>query len=147
MIDRAARRVTRNPLMRYLAVALVCALAGGVAGGVAAVTGATGALEVVIKAGSMALAMAVGMFACRWWWSTLDEAAREAHKWAWWWGSTYGLAVAGVGLLSLLIGTGGAGDFTGWSPADLLLAGAGGVVAVQTVGYAIAWAIWWLRRR
>lgn len=147
MIDRAARSVTRNPLMRYLAVGAVCAVAGGVAGGVSALTGTTGIIQVIIKAGLMAAAMAVAMLACRWWWSALDEAAREAHKWAWWWGSTYGLAIGGIALLTLMMATGDTALFADWLPLDLLMAGAGFVLAVQSIGYLIAWAVWWLRRR
>ncbi len=147
MIDRVARSATRNPLMRYLAVALVCAVAGLVAGGVSALTGSTGAVQIVVNAALMAAAMAVAMLACRWWWNALDEAAREAHKWAWWWGSTYGLAIGGVALLTLLTATRGAGVFDGWEPLDLLMAGAGFVVAVQSLGYLVAWAAWWLQRR
>lgn len=147
MIDRVAKSVTRNPLLRYLAVGAVCAVAGGVAGGVSALFGSVGGLQVIVKAGLMALAMAVGMLACRWWWNTLDEAAREAHKWAWWWGSTYGLAIGGVAVLTLMTTTQDAGLFAGWTPLDLLLTGAGGVVGVQCLGYGIAWAVWWLQRR
>ena len=147
MIDRVARSVTRNPLMRYLAVGVICAIAGGVAGGVSALTGSTGVVPIVVNAGLMAAAMAVAMLACRWWWNALDEAAREAHKWAWWWGSTYGLAIGGVALLTLLTATKGAGVFAGWEPLDLLMAGAGFVLAIQCTGYLVAWAAWWLQRR
>lgn len=147
MIDRVARSVTKNPLMRYLAVGAVCALAGAVAGGVSALTGATGAVQVIIKAGSMALAMAVAMLACRWWWNSIDEAAREAHKWAWWWGSTYSLAIAGVGLLTLMTTDRDGTLLAGKGADEVLMTGAGAVLIVQTVGYGIAWAVWWLRRR
>ena len=37
--------------------------------------------------------------------------------------------------------------FAGWTPMDLLLTGAFGVVGVQCAGYGIAWAVWWLQRR
>lgn len=147
MINRVARSVTRHPLMRYLAFGVVCALAGGIAGGVSAAAGVAGVPQIIIKAGSMAAAMAVAMLACRWWWNALDEAAREAHKWAWWWGSTYGLAIGGVALLTLMTATGDAALFAAWEPLDLLMAGAGFVLAVQSIGYLIAWAAWWLRRR
>ncbi|HEY1225399.1 MAG TPA: hypothetical protein VGE54_09245 [Brevundimonas sp.] len=146
MIDHVARSVTRNPLMRYLAVGAVCALAGGVAGGVSALAGTTGAVQVIVKAGTMAIAMAVAMLACRWWWNSIDEAAREAHKWAWWWGSTYGLAIAGTGLLTLLTTDRNATLFAGKGADEILLMGVGAVLIVQCAGYAVAWAIWWLRR-
>ena len=148
MIDRVARSASRNPLLRYLAVGAVCAVAGGVAGGLSAMVGGDGAVQIAIRGLAMAAAMAVGMLACRRWWNSIDEAAREAHKWAWWWGSTYGLAIAGVGLLTLMTTRGGeALILADRSPADVLITGAGAVVLVQTVGYGIAWAVWWLRRR
>ena len=147
MIERVARSASRNPLVRYIAFGVVCGLAGLVAGGVSALVGATGVAEVVIKAASTTAAMAVAMLCCRWWWNGLDEAAQEAHKWAWWWGSTYGLAFGGVVLLTLFTANQGAPALAAWGARDLLLAGAGLVVTVQCAGYAIAWAIWWWRRR
>ena len=148
MIDRVAKSVTRNPLLRYLAVGIVCAVAGGVAGGVSALSGADGVLEVIVKAGAMTAAMAVGLVVCNWWWQGLDEAAREAHKWAWWWGSTFGLAIGGVALLTLMAAGGeGGGLLADQAPVDVFMTGAFVIVGMQTAGYAIAWAFWWLQRR
>src|SRR5690606_7138164 len=33
------------------------------------------------------------------WWRGLDEAAKEAHKWAWWWGGTLGFVVGGAAVV------------------------------------------------
>lgn len=82
-------------------------------------------------------------------WRRLDEAAREAHKAAWWWGGLTGMSVAA----SILMGLQVAGDR---APLDLVLfpgvegAFASGflfVVIAQTVGYGLFWAGWWLTRR
>ena len=137
-------RVSERPLTRYLALMGVCLLAGGIAGGVSAVFGDRGPASPAIVAGVVGLAMAAGLWVCARWWRALDEAAQEAHKWAWWWGSTFGLAIAGVVLFTLVYG---APDGLVGEPGDLFLAGAALVALCQTAGYAIAWAFWWLKRR
>ena len=147
MIDRVARRASRNPLVRYIAFGLACGLAGLVAGGVSALIGGTGMVGVMVKAVTTTAAMAIAMVFCRSWWNGLDEAAREAHKWAWWWGSTYGLAFGGVALLTVFTAAKDTDAFAGWQTLDVLLSGAGLLVGVQCAGYAIAWAIWWWQRR
>ncbi|HYF22348.1 MAG TPA: hypothetical protein VD929_03015 [Caulobacteraceae bacterium] len=127
----------------------------GLAVGVAAVGGAVGALTddadgLLRGAGSvMALASAAGAI----WltllhWRRLDEAAREAHKAAWYWGGSAGLAVAGVVTGVFLarpetpmpwrLGDGDAGLVA----TGLLLC-----AAAQMIGYLVAWAWWWLVRR
>ena len=148
MIDRVAAEVRRNPLVRYLVVGGVCIIAGGVAGAVSAMVGGTGALNLVVNAVVSSLAMAAALAICAWWWRGLDEAAREAHKWAWYWGSNFGLAIGGVALLTLMAAEGdGGGLLAGQNAIDLLMIGACAVVGVQALGYAIAWAFWWLQRR
>lgn len=137
-------RVTERPLTRYGLLMAVCLLAGGVAGGVSAAFGDTAGAGPLIVAGSVGLAMAAGLWVCARWWRALDEAAQEAHKWAWWWGSTAGLAVGSVILYTLMYA---APDRLTGEPKDLLLAGAALIGGAQTVGYGIAWAFWWLQRR
>ncbi|MET0271979.1 MAG: hypothetical protein ABW360_03215 [Phenylobacterium sp.] len=77
-------------------------------------------------------------------WHRIDEAAREAQKTAWYWGGSLGmgLGVIAVSLFARL----------GFAPADagptlLMTYGAVGVVAAQLIGFGIAWALWWARRR
>lgn len=84
------------------------------------------------------------------WWRNIDEAAREAHKWSWYWGGSAGLS--GVLVLFLLIYMTG-GSFgrdliasVGLTGRELELGMATGAV-LPVIGYAIAWAIWWWRRR
>ncbi|NBW07227.1 MAG: hypothetical protein EBR82_04290 [Caulobacteraceae bacterium] len=140
-------RVSEHPLARYGRIMGVCALAGAVAGAASAIVGLTtpgGWLSATLVAIVVAIAMAVGLQATLKWWRGLDEAAQEAHKWAWWWGSTVGLAVAGVLFLTLLYGTGPQGDA---SVKAGLMIGAAVVIGCQVVGYAVAWAFWWLKRR
>jgi len=133
-----------NPLRRYGVSLGVAVLAGGIAGAVAAGFGSNGATGAAIVAAATAVAITVGLWSCSVWWRGLDEAAQEAHKWAWWWGSTFGLAIGSVALFSLVFA---AGDGLSGEPKDLLLGGAALVAGVQTVGYGVAWAVWWLKRR
>ncbi len=137
-------RVSERPLARYGLLMAVCLIAGGIAGGVSAAFGETAGAGPLIVAGSVGLAMAAGLWVCAGWWRSLDEAAQEAHKWAWWWGSTFGLAIGSVALFTLAYATPGA--LTA-EPKDLLLGGAGILALGQTAGYGIAWAFWWLQRR
>lgn len=90
----------------------------------------------------------VALQQCLLWWRTVDEAAREAHKFAWYWGGSVGLgAAAGVAtiflhkpqvLQQLPLAADGSAMFA---------AGVFACVAFQTLGYAVAWAGWWLKRR
>ena len=141
-------RVSEQPLRRYGAVMGVCVLAGMAAGAVAGVVSATSDEAslggAALIAAAVALAMAAALWACFRWWKGLDEAAQEAHKWAWWWGSTVGLCFAGVILMTLLYGAGDLGE----APIkSILMLGTAIVTGCQMVGYSGAWAAWWLRRR
>ena len=79
-----------------------------------------------------------------------DEAAREAHKSAWYWGGTAGMAVGGVAMVlsrlpqaaSIRIPT--LGDPT---PAGYAATGAMMMLCLMLLGYTLAWAWWWLARR
>lgn len=75
-------------------------------------------------------------------WRRVDEAVRTAHQWAWFWGGSAGLVAAVV-----------LGPFVLESSHSLspeaagVAVGAMGVILLQMVGYGVAWALWWLRRR
>lgn len=101
----------------------------------------------------MLAAIVVGLSAILWvcvrWWARLDEAAREAHKWAWYWGGSAG---AGFGFIVAAAATRfgqieGSPVLAGWTPAEAFYNGALALMACQTVGYGLAWAVWWLQRR
>jgi hypothetical protein len=86
------------------------------------------------------------------WWSKVDEAAREAHKWAWFWGGSSGLLL----ILPLMA----AFSLTDWAFYEQYLAflhvraGIGEFAAgmlttllCMSIGYLIAWVWWWWKRR
>ena len=80
-------------------------------------------------------------------WRRLDEAAREAHKWAWYWGGSIGLLPAGFLAATPTPGVRLAGELGFKTGPELLQFGAMGVVGCMIVGYLVAWGFWWLRRR
>lgn len=111
--------------------------------------GGPGPIGQIVTAAFISAAMAVGFVACLWWWRGIDEAAREAHKWAWWWGGSGGMAVGGVVFVTLAwrdeaqplpaaLGT---------DAVDIFASGITAVLLFQIAGYALAWAVWWLKHR
>lgn len=86
-----------------------------------------------------------------WWWKHADEAVREAHKWAWFWGGGTGLLIGLIGgvadarlgqrrlesVFSNYVGT----PLTAFEGGMLFL------MLTMSAGYLIAWVIWWLRHR
>lgn len=108
-----------------------------------------GIVGLTVTVATVSAAMAIGLAACLWWWRGIDEAAREAHKWAWWWGGSGGIAVGGIVLLTLmarneavLLPSG-----IGSDPTDIFVSGMMALALFQLAGYALAWAGWWLKHR
>ena len=106
-------------------------------------------LPIALRWGIVAVLIGAGGWLTLAYWRAIDEAAKEAQKWAWMWGGSAGMAVS----LMLLIGA-GRGLFgldamipAGEPPAELLFLGASVVVFGQIVGWLVAWALWWWRRR
>lgn len=79
-------------------------------------------------------------------WRNVDEAAREAHKFAWFWGGSGGLML--IPPIAPLISTALLESWFGpHTPYEWAL---GGVIAVLTLEigcYGLAWIGWWLVRR
>ncbi len=107
----------------------------------------------------MALAIVSGfVFAVAAWRRGTDEVVREAHKFAALWGSIVGLALGFVGLSIVavllvphhLAPESAAALASGNVAAERIVwmfAGALIVFSAWVIGYFIAWAAWWLRRR
>lgn len=141
-----------KPLGAYGLVGIAVATLGlGLVGGVGTVflSDLPGQAGLILTVVVLSLVMAVALWLCAWWWGRVDEAAREAHKWSWFWGGSCGMVVGAICLLTISIR---GADISlpaslGETPADLLVAGMIGILAFQIVGYLIAWAWWWLARR
>jgi len=132
----------------YAGTMLATMAVAGVAGAGAAIFGeGSGWAAFAINAAFFSVAMAAGLALCIWWWRGIDEAAQEAHKVAWRWGGTGGMAVGGVILLSIVLPEEGADLLEGLSSQDLFAAGMGAIAGCQVLGYTVAWAVWWLRHR
>lgn len=102
-------------------------------------------LSALIIAALMAAAAAIFI-----WWRNIDEAAREAHKWSWYWGGSAGLCVVLVLflLVNLTGGQFGHGAIAAWGLAGRELeAGMAAGVLPPALGYTLAWGVWWARHR
>ncbi|MBI1360322.1 MAG: hypothetical protein GC155_08570 [Alphaproteobacteria bacterium] len=90
-------------------------------------------------------------------WKRLDEAARQAHRWAWYWGGSLGLGAAFLAAAIAMKAPGGLGWMSSLAapflPTDLpheqsyLFAGIILTVLAQMGGFLLAWLWWWARRR
>lgn len=138
------------PLKSYIAALLGTALLAALAGGVVGFAVSAGGPGIILAAIVSAAAVAAGAAICLFWWRGLDEAAREAHKWAWWWGGTAGTLIGGLAYIGLTLGVGPDGLLPGrlaiLSPHDAARLAITTLLLCQVVGYGVAWAWWWLAR-
>ena len=98
------------------------------------------------------IAVGVSLWVSAYWMRTIDEAAREAHKAAWFWGGSGALL---LGLPLMLIAT--LPQTADWrlpdwfygrnDPVAHAALGAGGLLVLMLAGYTVAWAWWWFKRR
>jgi hypothetical protein len=124
-----------------MVVALLVGLLGGVGGGL--LQFAPEPTATWLTAGLLSLGMMVTLAAILWYWRGIDEAAREAHKWAWWWGGTGGMTVGAIVLLTMQLRE---LDLPAFGP-SAFASGMMAILLLQVTGYALAWAFWWLRNR
>jgi len=102
-------------------------------------------IGVVVLAAGLAVFLALHTL---YWWRALDEAAKEAHKWAWWWGGTLGLVAGGAAVvIAALAGVNLLPAALPHTDAALIALGVAAAFAAQAVGYGIAWCGWWIARR
>ena len=102
-------------------------------------------IGVVVLAAGLAVFLALHTL---YWWRALDEAAKEAHKWAWWWGGNIGFIVgAAVFAIAALAGVNLLPAPIAQTEAALIPAGFFAAFTAQAIGYAVAWCGWWIARR
>ena len=130
---------------------------GMIVGGIAAYIGSSGspvvagAIGIWILAGLALLGIGGSFVVSVLWMRSIDEAAREAHKSAWFWGGSGGM---GVGMLIVVLAAlpvAKTWSIPAWyagrtDPAAYAATGAFGMLILMLVGYMIAWAWWWLAR-
>lgn len=126
-----------------MGVAVLVGLLAGIGGGVFGEW--PGPLGLALTALVNLAAMGGALLTCLWWWRGIDEAAREAHKWAWWWGGCTGMAFGGVLLMTALARKDAL--FDGLSGSEILAFGMALMLACQILGYGVAWLVWWAQRR
>lgn len=139
----------------FVAIAVLvlgAAITGAVLGYLSAEPGQAAGAVVWIIAFSAVILMVGAIAVSVIWMRSIDEAAREAHKAAWFWGGSTGMALGGaVIVLSLLPGAETLDLPAFWAgrtdPAAYAAAGASAMLLLMLVGYTIVWAWWWLARR
>ena len=99
-----------------------------------------------------AITMLISLWVGLKWMSSIDEAAQEAHKWAWYWGGSSGMAVGGALVIMASLPQAAAINIPAWysdrtDPAAYAATGAFAMLALMLVGYGVAWAWWWWARR
>lgn len=103
--------------------------------------------------GSFAVvAMGLSLWIGAQWMRSIDEAAQEAHKWAWYWGGSAGMAVGGALVILSSLPQAQGIRLPAWyagrtDPVAYAASGAFGLLLLMLGGYLIAWAWWWLARR
>lgn len=117
---------------------------------------ASGALEAADAVpwimGVVAVALMVGAFTVGLvWMRSIDEAAREAHKAAWFWGGSGGMALGGVAVILASLPQAEAVHLPNWfhgrtDPAAWAATGAMAMLLLMLAGYTLVWAWWWLAR-
>lgn len=136
--------------MSYAKVMGLCLLVGLAVGMIAGLINAfggpaAGGLRIALMGLTLTFVLGITLV----WWRGADEAVREAHKWAWYWGGTVGIAV-GMVVFGLLSWRGVAftlPPLTQDGPAGYVMTGMALILGLELVGYLVAWAIWWLRHR
>jgi len=102
-----------------------------------------GAIAVTVMVGAMVISVA--------WMRSIDEAAREAHKAAWFWGGCGGMSVGGVFLILASLPQAETLSIPAWfdgrtDPAAYAATGAFGMMLLMLIGYTVVWAWWWITR-
>jgi len=146
MTDRPPVPKRKKPL-GYASVLGLCVIFGLLVGGASGFINDMGGaiadpLRAILLTITVVFVLAISLI----WWRGADEAVREAHKWAWYWGGSVGIA-AGMVVFALLSWDSRLIALPPLEPADAVMIGMTLILGLQVVGYTVAWAIWWLRRR
>jgi hypothetical protein len=135
------------PWQWLIALTAVSALLGGVLAVASNAAPDLGLGSLILTVGLVIGLAALGAWLISIYWRQIDEAAREAHKWAWYWGGNVALLPLVVGMVLLFqnpdmpvpLWPGVAAD-----PAGYVATGGMAVISALIVGYTLAWLYWWL---
>lgn len=146
MTDRAPVPKRKKPL-GYASVLGLCLIFGLIVGGATGFINdmggeIAGPLRAILLAITVVFVLGVSLI----WWRGADEAVRESHKWAWYWGGSVGIS-AGMVVFALLSWDSRLITLPPLEPADAVMLGMALILGLQVAGYTVAWALWWLRRR
>ncbi len=95
---------------------------------------------------ALVIALLSVVFAC-FWVASLDEAARQAHYIAWYWGGSTGLAVSMLAFVTVMLRPEPFDDlFAAMHAHAVFSAGVMVGLVPAVLGYAIWWVLLWLRR-
>ena len=133
---------------RWLVALFILAFGLGGVLGIAASMARGANLGLLILMGMVAAGlMALGVWLSAMYWRRIDEAAREAHKWAWFWGGNLAMAPLLVGFIILVERP----ELTpplwpGFEAEPSGYVATGGLVVVFSLllGYGLAYTYWWL---
>lgn len=139
-----------NPTVKWIALAIVfvAGLAMGIIAGRAGESDVPGRYMVGITVVTVLILLPATII----WWRSIDELAQEAHKSAWFWGGSLGMALSIVPIIVIA-------ELTMQDRLDLdtvepevalLLGTVGGTMAVVVpalLGYFGAWIVYWIRKR
>ena len=148
------RKIITQSVIAFGLFVLAAFVMGGVLGYLEAqgqdITSSAGALWAV--GGFAAVTMLISLWVGFKWMSSIDEAAQEAHKWAWYWGGSGGMAVGGVLVIMASLPQAAAIEIPAWysdrvDPAAYAASGAFAMLILMLIGYGLAWAWWWWARR
>jgi len=140
--------VSRIAPWRWLAALFALAVGlGGLLGVASSVSRGASLGALALMALATAGLTALGVWLAVMYWRRLDEAAREAHKWSWFWGGNIALIPLLVGFFVLVERPEfGAPLWPGLeaTPGNYVVTGGLAVAFALMAGYGVAWLYWWL---
>lgn len=145
MTDQSGRQARRQTIAQQALVG--CCIVGAICGaGYALVDEMDLKVPSALIAAACAVLVPGALIPSIIYWRNIDEAAREAHKFAWFWGGS--CATLLVLPLAFLVGDIRLVAWMGQrSPSEWVLFGVMSLTIAQLAGYGLAWAGWWLRQR
>lgn len=134
------------PWRWIVALFALSAALGIVLGVFSSMVGGSGPLAIVLMGLVVTALSALMIWLSAKYWGRIDEAAREAHKWAWFWGANIALLPALIGFILLVERPDiEAPLWPGFdaTPAHYVATGGLIVIGLLGIGYGLAWLGWW----